>query len=533
MVSSNVPANCNDSDYGSDFSDGEADIVNSLLESLHAVRAATESPAPVLASPSDAPVLEVVPAALDPSPALPDAYLAKSSYSLRKRAHGPYPTRSWHRTPPELVQLPDLSRSPPGLHGEFTSRQTQAEVDAQPENPEQLAARSPLERFRSFPRKPLTVTDLSSGAWCELQYAYVLTRLPGGRKTRTAAMRGGSAVHQKLEDQVHTAVRVSVARKEEAFALRMWNVIQGLRTLRDTGMTREFEVWGTIDGQLVNGAIDELSFACPVDEVEPLTGDARSPAPVDRSGKKQTPISKYLGSHHRQVYLLDAKTRGSTKLPTGAALRPTKIQLFLYHRMLCEMAAGKLDLPAVMARYGLEAEVRFSDTFMAQIGSLHDDIFDDADSDSDGSEAPEDRQDARPSLDATPALAPPLSIATDFIKYRCLSQLVPLLLEEISLTFPQGASNVADLLCVQYRHREDGRVVGSTTFMADTGALDNYIAKNMQWWHGRREPEGVPIEETYKCGYCEFAETCQWRMDKEKEIYDRKRAKATDRTGKQ
>jgi len=375
------------------------------------------------------------------------------------------------------------------------------------------------------------VTDLTSGAWCELQYAYVLTRLPGGRKTRTAAMRGGSAVHQKLEDQVHTAVRVSVARKEEAFALRMWNVIQGLRTLRETGLTREFEVWGTIGGQLVNGIIDELSFTCPVDEMEsPTTDDPKPVSPKGRQ-KKQTPISMYLDSHRRQVYLLDAKTRGTTKLPTGAALRPTKLQLFLYHRMLSETAAGKLDLPAVMTRYGLELDARFSDAFMAQIGSLHDDIFDDADSESDGSESPEDRRCGRASIDATPSLEPTMAGASDFIRYRCLSQLVPLLLEEVSLTFPHGADDVADLLSVQYRHREDGRVVGSTTFSADAESLDAYITKYMQWWHGRREPEGVPIEESYKCGYCEFAESCEWRMGKEKEIYDRKRAKAAASTG--
>lgn len=424
-----------------------------------------------------------------------------------------------------------MSPSPPGLAGEATFSTSQPDAAAKSGKTKRSSSKSPLQRFRSFPKKPLTVTDLTSGAWCELQYAYVLTRLPGGRKTRTAAMRGGSAVHQKLEDQVHTAVRVSVARKEEAFALRMWNVIQGLRTLRETGLTREFEVWGTIDGQLVNGVIDELSFTCPVDEMEPPMAEGLKPASPKGRQKKQTPMSMYLDPHRRQVYLLDTKTRGSNKLPTGAALRPTKLQLFLYHRMLSETAAGKLDLFLVMARYGLEPEARFSDAFMAQIGGLHDDIFDDADSESDGSEAPEDRRSGRASIDATPSLEPSLAGASDLMRYRCLSQLVPLLVEEVGLTFPQGADDIADLLSVQYRHREDGRVVGSTAFSADAESLDAYVTKYMQWWHGRREPEGVPIEESYKCGYCEFAESCEWRMGKEKEIYDRNRAKAAASTG--
>ena len=76
-------------------------------------------------------------------------------------------------------------------------------------------------------------------------------------------MRGGTKVHQTLEDQVHTTIQVRVAVKEEAFALRIWNLIQGLRTLRDTGMTRELEVWGTLYGEVTNGVIDEVSYTCP------------------------------------------------------------------------------------------------------------------------------------------------------------------------------------------------------------------------------------------------------------------------------
>src|ERR1700712_809658 len=83
--------------------------------------------------------------------------------------------------------------------------------------------RSPLERFRTKPKKALSVTDLVSPAWCELQYWYTLTL--HGRKKRTPAMKQGSKVHQKLEDQVHTTVKVDIQTKEDAWGLRIWNVI--------------------------------------------------------------------------------------------------------------------------------------------------------------------------------------------------------------------------------------------------------------------------------------------------------------------
>jgi exonuclease V len=123
-----------------------------------------------------------------------------------------------------------------------------------------LDAVPPLSRFRAFPRKPLTVTDMTAGAWCELQYYYTLTKLPGGRKARTEQMAAGSRMHKVLEDQVHETVRVEVATREDAMGVRMWNMIQGLQTLAETGLTREVQVWGMVGGQVVSGVIDGLGW---------------------------------------------------------------------------------------------------------------------------------------------------------------------------------------------------------------------------------------------------------------------------------
>jgi hypothetical protein len=120
-------------------------------------------------------------------------------------------------------------------------------------NTTQSDNRSPLERFRTAPKKALSVTDLVSPAWCELQYYYTLSI--HGRKIRTAAMKKGSVVHKELEDQIYTTVQVDITCKEEAWGLRIWNVIQGLKTLRETGQARELEVWGLVEGQIVNGVI--------------------------------------------------------------------------------------------------------------------------------------------------------------------------------------------------------------------------------------------------------------------------------------
>ncbi|KAI1148038.1 hypothetical protein F4825DRAFT_115377 [Nemania diffusa] len=430
-----------------------------------------------------------------------------------------------HHLPSGEVRYPDLSSALSSLQSESESKshrqqgeqeqqeqkppvpmlEKQSEPEREPEpEPEARSkrapdTRTPLQRFRSFPRRPLTVTDIATGAWCELQHWYTLTRLPGGKKTVTPAMRGGTRVHQTLEDEVHSAVQVSVASREEAFALRLWNIIQGARTLRDTGITRELEVWGIVEGEILNGVIDQLNHESPnasFEEELNLSG-------LSADSQQQLPITDYLSPNHKTVYLTDVKTRGSDRLPTGTALRPARVQLFLYHRLLSDMAADKLDYVAIFERYGLDGEARFSDAFIAQIGGLHDEIFYDADSD----------------VEEIPSETYP----ADLIGYRSISQIIPLLKAELKETFPRGPASISNLLAIQYRHRDDGRILGNNSFPNDPEALEVYMKENLQWWRGERQPKGVTIEETYKCGWCEFAETCQWRKDKEAEFLRKKK----------
>ncbi|KAI1382707.1 exonuclease V [Hypoxylon trugodes] len=521
-----------ESDYGSDFSLGEEGIVNQLLEDLGNSTASpsqstsTDTSYTQFVLPADV-ATKVASGLSNPSlffgkehrhrvldshspPENAPQREVKTSASNRTEYHDDPTTHPTALAQPSAalddVQYPDLSRVLPD-----TNTITIPELASSEPTKD---SRSPLQRLRSFPKKPLTVSDLASGAWCELQYWYTLTRLPGGKKTKTAAMRGGSRVHQALEDQVHTAIQVSVSSKEEAFALRLWNLIQGLRTLRDTGMTRELEVWGIIEGQIVNGIVDELSHESPNAAFEQelhLSQSSEESTTVDP--RQQATITDYLEHQHKKVYLTDVKTRGSERLPTGAALRPARVQLFLYHRLLGEMAAGLVDFTVILDRYGLRADALFSDGFMAQVGDLHDEIFYDADSDlgtTGGSDSA-----GQTASSSTP---PP-----DLIKYRSIAQILPLLQSELLETFPQGTATLGDLLAVQYRHRDDGRILGNNSFPNDPEALDGYVRRYLEWWRGEREADGVTIEETYKCRSCEFAESCQWRKDKEDEFLQKKR----------
>ena len=186
------------------------------------------------------------------------------------------------------------------------------------------------------------MTDLVSPAWCELQYLYTLSKF--GRKPPTQAMRTGSKIHQKLEDEVYTTVPVQVQSKEERFSLRMWNTIAGLRGLRETGLARELEIWGILHGQVVNGIIDEVSYACPDPGFEE--------------------------HHHRPIYLVDVKTRSVPSLPTGASLRPTHMQLMLYRKLLEALSLNAVDAESILDRYDLDPLSPFSATFRQAMADL-------------------------------------------------------------------------------------------------------------------------------------------------------------------
>jgi len=93
-------------------------------------------------------------------------------------------------------------------------------------------------------------------------------------------MRQGSRVHKVLEEQVHQVVPIQVKTKEDGWGLRIWNTIQGLRTLRSTGITRELEIWGVLHGQVVTGILDELSYTCPDPELEAHVETKRSEGKV-------------------------------------------------------------------------------------------------------------------------------------------------------------------------------------------------------------------------------------------------------------
>ncbi len=378
--------------------------------------------------------------------------------------------------------------------------------------------RSPLERFRTAPKKPLSVTDLISPAWCELQYWYSLTR--HGKKLRTAAMKAGTVVHKALEDQVHRTVKIEVKTREDAWGIRIWNVIQGLKMLRNTGITRELEIWGVIDGQVVNGVIDQLSYDPPDDGLDAGSqgGTGGAAGARDRLPASQTSLDDYLkfsdvengvsGSSNsqtnssRKIYITDVKTRGVKSLPSGASFRPTIMQLMIYHRLLSDLASNQVDPTILFKRYQLDPSTPFSDSFIAEIANLNEHTFYDA---------PTHQTATVPDPSQSDSLAL-------LLEHNSLTRLWSLMARSFATTFPASRASIADILKVEYRSPTDASAAAAVqairTFRYDHDKVQAYLDDEMSWWRGERGAVGVPVEEAYKCRFCEFADSCEWRTGK-------------------
>lgn len=375
-------------------------------------------------------------------------------------------------------------------------------------------------------------------------------------------MKQGSAVHKALEDEVHVTVPIETAKTEDAWALRMWNICQGLRTLRQTGRTRELEVWGTVGGQLVNGIIDELSYECP----DPLHEEALKvkPVPLVELPEYQTSMTEYLFAKpeedrsqrqpakskqgERWIYITDVKTRATPTLPTGSSLRPTIVQLHLYHHMLENLIQGNFSLDLLADRYGLAIDEIFSDSFLAQLGNLNEETFS-----SQGSSEGQHGGDLISSQD-------PLDV---FLQHNTLSTLWGFMMNQFRETFlleerqqeprlgvdaptpPASQQSTSDLppppaqptrlsplltasyMASNYKHAFSSssndtskRILGHKSFHFNPAFLHSYLSEALPWWRGEREARGVALQEAWKCRSCDFRNDCAWIHERDQMAFN-------------
>jgi exonuclease V len=371
-------------------------------------------------------------------------------------------------------------------------------------------------------------------------------------------MKQGTKIHKAREDEVHRTVPVDVATREDKWGLRIWNVIQGLRTLKDTGRTRELEIWGIIGGEIVNGIVDELSYDCPDPKLESQIDEryANAQKAKDALPEYQTTITDYLhssagggirnfseaGNPETQtesqqtmpppyvpgkqkeplLYITDIKTRSVQTLPAGASIRPTVMQLHLYHHMVENLTHDNFPLQALADRYKLDTKSTFSDSFIAQVGSLNQEFFDTVTEQLGATEDKVTASQIASSQDSTDLL----------LRHNNLSSLWSFMIQQFQHIFllspkfsvsttpsstpqsihdmPSSSTRLSPILTATYLASKTSEILGSKSILFDASLLKSYLEESLSWWKGERSARGVELQEAWKCRICDFRDDCSW-----------------------
>ncbi|KAF5366932.1 hypothetical protein D9757_010842 [Collybiopsis confluens] len=313
---------------------------------------------------------------------------------------------------------PSSSKTIPRVRVEIED--PEASNSAMADNQKPSIIGSPLRQFR--PNNVISVTDLVSPAWCEVQFDYGLRqkrhrRLPDRPASFTTEqgteifvdkvvaaaadqnMKRGKSVHKRLEREIQPEqVQVQISTEEERWGLRYINIflhlylanityriinmIDCVELLLLSGCAREMPVFGIVKGNVVLGIIDEVVLDQPTTRIK---RELKSPPSTPQKPKRarvspsQLPITTFLSSSSVPLssdtfitpysfHLIDTKTRRNSSLPREEDALSSRLQLMMYHRMLANLIASStpFDFNSFWRKLGLDEAAPFSPKFLAQ-----------------------------------------------------------------------------------------------------------------------------------------------------------------------
>ncbi|EUC67023.1 defects in morphology protein 1precursor [Rhizoctonia solani AG-3 Rhs1AP] len=269
-------------------------------------------------------------------------------------------------------------------------------------SPSPLEMASLYSRFRAA-RNSLSVSDLVAPAWCEVQFDYGLrgkrylppSMRPKVLETRSGkkiqvqrevavendrVLKKGTAVHKKLEREIRPIeVEITPKTREDAWGLRLLNMISNIRVLVDEGCCREMPVVGFVHGHLVIGVIDELLLTPNISQSSSSGGSPTQESSCYPSSGSNA--SEWAGG---TIHILDNKTRGTNNLPRSRDALQSRLQLMLYKRLLDILlvpanigsAEGgainqqRLSFPDVWTHHSLDSSACFSPSFLQESSAL-------------------------------------------------------------------------------------------------------------------------------------------------------------------
>nr|XP_012294580.1 exonuclease V isoform X1 [Aotus nancymaae] len=85
------------------------------------------------------------------------------------------------------------------------------------------------------------------------------------------------------------------------------------------------------------------------------------------------------------------------------------------------------------------------------------------------------------------------------------------LMELVFLSLTLSDLPIIDILKIEYIHQETATVLGTEIVAFEEKEMRGKVQHYMAYWMGHREPQGVDVEEAWKCRTCTYADICEWR----------------------
>nr|XP_045006099.1 exonuclease V [Jaculus jaculus]XP_045006100.1 exonuclease V [Jaculus jaculus]XP_045006101.1 exonuclease V [Jaculus jaculus] len=85
------------------------------------------------------------------------------------------------------------------------------------------------------------------------------------------------------------------------------------------------------------------------------------------------------------------------------------------------------------------------------------------------------------------------------------------LMELVFLSLTLSDLPVIDILKIEYIHQETATVLGTEIVSFEEKEVRREAQHYVAYWVGHREPQGVDVEEAWKCQTCDYKDICEWR----------------------
>ncbi|KZV67541.1 hypothetical protein PENSPDRAFT_688068 [Peniophora sp. CONT] len=438
----------------------------------------------------------------------------------------------------------------------------------------ELSSPSPYKLYRAR-RKVLSVSDLIGPLWCEVQFDYGLRQRrwqPLEERPRSflgangqaihvnhalAAendhiLKAGTVIHERLERELRPeTIQVQPESELETWALRLIRIISCFADLDTHGLCREMPTFGFMHGQLVSGTIDEV--------------------------RKQAIPGSYRNRFHL-LHITDTKSRTNSSLPSDKDAHPARMQLMIYHRLLTDIMSPSFSWPELWSRVGLDPYAPLRHEFLQQSLHLLPGTYSERLITGQGRDLQCTLDATVQALQTTVKAVKVTSVAPMVKVVYCrqhalapksgpqynaeqlqtiqaeieielmkedgaLPELARMIaVDAIKTRYPRAVTNTASdkphdknvnprafasspvlqetsvSLSSQTAPDKGPDIIGVKEFYMDQELLDDHLDWILAYWMGVRAPEGVPVENTWRCNRCEYKDGCEWRAAKAREI---------------